>query len=148
MTRVGGQLRQLIVYPDAELLVVEHLRARIAARVDDWAQGVKVGTRTPAASGPGRYLLVRRIGGTEAMLVVDAARLDVMVWHDAGDWPRGQLAQYARGVLLALPGRTLAGVAVYRVEEFTGPVTMPDPVDDTRLVTLFSVEIRLRGAAA
>lgn len=139
-------LRQLILYPDAEQTVVKYLRAQLGVRAESYAQKVSVGTRMPTAV-PGRYVLIRRAGGTNVGVVVDAPRLDVMVWHD-DDFQRVALAQLARGILLATVGQVANGVPVYRVTEFVGPINMPDPANEDRTVTMFTVEMRLRGAAA
>ncbi len=140
-------MQPAMLFPDAERLVVVHLRATLRLRVDPHLQEVNVATRMPPATTPGRYLLVRRVGGTRASTVVDAPRIDIMAWHDTDDARMG-LAQFARGQLLALPGHLVDGTPVYRVGELTGPINMPDPLNDSRTVTMLTVEIRLRGAAA
>ncbi len=139
--------RPVVLAPDAELVAVDVLRSGLAVRPESYVAGAKVGTRMPAATAPGRYLLVRRVGGTMAGLVFDEPRLDVLVWHE-DDAGRVRLANLARAVLLAAPGSTPLGVAVYRVEEFAGPANLPDPLNETRTVTLFTVAIRLRAAPA
>jgi len=139
--------RPVIAAPDAELVVVEYLRSRLAARAEAYTQQVKVGTSMPPVAAPGRYLLVRRVGGSMASLVVDEPHVDVLAWHD-DDVNRVKLAGLARALLLAAVGQTPLGVAVYRVEEFAGPVNLPDPLNELRTVTLFTVAMRLRAAPA
>ena len=142
-------IRQTIAYPDAVLALLSYLRARLATRVEPYALGVKVGNQMPPAATPGRYVLLRRTGGTAVSLVVDAPRIDFMFWHDSPDASaRMALAQLVRGISLAAPGKLAAGIAVYRVVEFVGPIDMPDPVNSARMVTMFTHEIRLRGAVA
>ena len=51
----------------------------------------------------GRFVRVRRVGGTSASPLHDAPMLDVLVWHDS-DLERMALAQHVWAVLRAAAG--------------------------------------------
>lgn len=131
----------LVVFPDAAAVVVDHLRAQFAAR--DVA--ATVGTRIPNPR-PARHVRVRRIGGPRRNIVADGPHVSVEAWGPT-DEEAADLAQLCRGLIHAMHGTTIAGVAVYGVSELAGPAELPDPTSDQpRYVQTF--EITLRGAAA
>lgn len=134
-------MNQVVVFPDAAAVVVGHLRAALAARNDP----AKVGTRVPNPR-PGRFVRIRRIGGPRLNLVADNPQLSVESWAPTAE-QAADLAQLCRGLILAMRGTTVAGVAIYRVNEFAGPAELPDPTSDQpRYVQTF--EIAMRGTAA
>lgn len=136
---------QLVVMPDAELVVVTYLNAVVPDRPEDYATGARFGTRLPPAADPGRYGRVRGIGGAATGLVVDRPQLDVQIW-DPDDRARMQLALLAQALLHAMAGTVQSGVTIYRVSDVARPVQVPDPADDGRTVCLLTVEVGMRGA--
>jgi hypothetical protein len=146
---------ELIVMPDAELALTLYLRERLAmlSPVPAYASGVRVATENPPASNPGRFVRIRRSGGTVVNLVEDAARLDAQIWHDS-DRNRMALAQLVRAMLFLAKGTVMAAgilpvrTTIGQVVEFVGPGRFEDPLDSSREIILFTVEVRLRGAAA
>lgn len=131
--------RPVISFADAELVAVTILRDAITASTDEAATGVTVGTRKlPTDTGP--WVLVRRVGGNRTTMVGDAARLDVLVWHN-DDFNRMALAGICRSALLASPGSE----GVQRCTEFLGPARLPDPADKARQVVMFTVSLTVRA---
>ncbi|MGC4891087.1 hypothetical protein [Micromonospora sp. DT227] len=145
------------LYPDAELVAVTWLRARLAERPEPYASGVTVGTKVPPGTSPGRYVRIRRLGGTELHQVADAPRLQAQVWYSTGstgdELNRQALAQVVWALLRAMRGQavTIPGwptpVACYRVATFGGPANVPDPADTARVITQLAVEVGMRGRA-
>ena len=133
----------VVVFPDADLVVVGALRDFLGTRSEDFTQNVTVGTQIPSAQTPARFIRVRRHGGGPIAPVIDQARLDILIWHDS-PFTRMQLAQLVRGFLVALIG-VYGGVACYGGTTFMTPAQMPDPDDDTREITMLTVDVRMRG---
>lgn len=90
------------------------------------------------------FLLVRRLGGSQHDVVVDDATLAVEAWAPT-DIAAHDLIQEARAVVHSLVGTQLDGVAVYRVQEFAGPASLPDPDSDHPRYTL-TISVSLRGS--
>lgn len=145
------------LYPDAELVAVTWLRARLADRAEPYAAGVTVGTRVAPAQSPGKYVRLRRLGGTELHRVADSPRIQAQVWYLTGavtdEANRQALAQLVWALLRGIRGQdvTIPGwpvpVTCYRVATFGGPANFPDPADGTRTITQLTVEIGMRGRA-
>lgn len=131
----------VIVFPDAEQISIDYLRAELDARLNDTHVGNRIPDPRPAA-----LVQCRRLGGPRRNLVADNPQIGVECWADT-EAEAHDLAQLCRGLLLAMPGHTVDGVAVYRVDEFAGPVNLPDPLSTQPRYT-FTVQISLRGAAA
>lgn len=132
---------EVIVFPDAEALLVDYLTAELAAHGE---ADVHVAVTMPNPR-PNRCVLVPRLGGARRNLVVDAATIGAECWGTSETDAQG-LAQLVRGLLAALPGRVLDGTPVYRVEELGGPVNLPDPVSGQARYTL-TVAVHVRGRA-
>lgn len=133
----------VVIYPDVELVAVTALRTFLATRSEAYCQGVTVGTKIAPGVTPTRFLRVRRTGGRSASTVIDVARLDILIWHDAPD-SRMALGQLVRGFLLSLIG-TFAGVACYGGTDYATPQQMPDPSDDTKEIVMLTVNVSMRG---
>jgi len=146
------------LYPDAELVAVTWLRARLAERTEPYAAGVTVGTRLVPGVSPTRYVRLRRLGGVELHMVADSPRLQAQIWYDAGavtdEKNRTDLAQLVWALLHGIRGQsvTIPGwpvpVVCYRVATVAGPMPVPDPADSTRTISQLTVEIGMRGRAA
>lgn len=128
-------MEPLVIFPDATALVCDYLRPLLG--------GVKVGAAVPNPR-PARFVLVRRTGGPRGSYVHDLAQMTVECWAtkeaDAHD-----LSQVVRGHLHRLRGTRQAGVAFYRVTEFAGPASLPDPLSDSPRYTQ-TFQLALRGA--
>lgn len=132
---------QVIVFPDVEDLLVTYLSAELAARGD--TATVHVTVPNPR---PDRFVLVPRVGGPKRSLVVDEPTIGIECWAATPAQALG-LCELVRGLVHALPGRTVAGVAFYRTGEFAGPGNLPDPESNQARYVL-TVWVRVRGAAA
>lgn len=133
-----------VVFPDAELIVVEHLRDRFAGYEDlGYVDGVEVGTRKPSPMPTDHPVIqVRRVGGIRETVVSDLARIDLLVWSDT-DKKAADLAQLVRAIVLSMAGDTATEV-VYRTDEFVGPTRYADP-DSDQPRWLLTVEVATRG---
>lgn len=146
------------LYPDAELVAVTWLRARLAERSEPYAAGVTVGTKVAPAQSPGRYVRLRRLGGVELHQVADSPRLQAQVWYSTGspsdEKNRNDLAQLVWALLRGIRGQDVTipswprPVTCYRVATFAGPVPVPDPADQSRTISQLTVEIGMRGRPA
>lgn len=146
------------LYPDAELVGVTWLRARLAERSEAYAAGVTVGTKVAPAASPGKYVRLRRLGGVELHEVADSPRLQAQVWYPTGaatdEKSRNDLAQLVWALLRGIQGQSVSipgwpvPVTCYRVATFSGPTPVPDPADNTRTISQLTVEIGMRGIAA
>ena len=130
-------MRELTVYPDAELATILYLRPHLEA----YGGGVGIDVR----GGGGRFVRVRRIGGVEGSPAHDRASLDLLVWHDS-DLKRMALAQHLWAVLRAADGDRAGAAVLYYSATVMAPRQMPDPADETKAVCLLTVELLLRQA--
>lgn len=125
------------VFPDAEAAAITYLLPKLTA----YDNSVKIDVRGTGT----RFVRVRRVGGVELSPAHDLARIDLIVWHDS-DKLRMQLAQQLWAWLRAA-NNDRAGSAVVLFSSTTlGPRQMPDPVDDTKTVCMFTVELVVRSA--
>ena len=127
-------MNDLIVMPDAERMVIEHLSSVLVPPV----------SLTVPASRPALFLTVQRIGGPRLNLVADNAMLTLEAWG-GGPTAAKELLADARAQLHALRGSALDGVAVYQVTEISGPVNLPDPESNQARYTQ-AFQVALRGA--
>lgn len=127
---------ETIVFPDAASLVATHLADEL---------GVQTGTVLPDPV-PDYFVRVRRVGGTRATLVSDAALLAIEAYADFSDAAH-DLAQEARAAVHALLGTSVQGHPVYKTEEVAGPFDLPDPLSNQARYT-FTVAVHFRGAAS
>lgn len=151
-------MRPVALYPDAELVAVTWLRARLAARSEPYAAGVTVGTRVTPGSSPSRYVRLRRLGGVELHEVADSPRLQAQVWFQPGaatdEKNRTDLAQLVWALLRGMQGQDVTipswpvPVTCYRVGTFAGPTPVPDPADPSKTITQLTVEVGMRGRPA
>jgi len=129
-------MQPVTVYPDAEKATIDFL----APLLNAYDSTVAIGVR---GSG-GRFVRVRRVGGTEESPAHDRPVLDVIVWHDS-DKSRMALAGQLWGWLRAANDVVGPAVVLY-LATVLGPRQMPDPADDTKTVCLFTVELVVRSA--
>lgn len=134
-------MREVIVFPDVEDLLVTYL----ASRLPEYGRTARVSVAIPAPR-PDEFVTVPRRGGVLATKVTDAATIGVECWA-VSDAAALTLAQLCRGLIHALPGQVVNGVPFYRVQEFAGPGLLPDGLSGhARYV--FTVSVHVRGAAA
>lgn len=122
----------MVTFPDAMAVAIAYLNANMTPPVLP---------RVPSPR-PAEFLTVRRTGGPKRNLVTDQAQLTVESWAESDEDAHDNI-QRARALLNDMPGQTLSGVPVYRVEELTGPANLPDPLSDQpRYSQSFSVALR------
>jgi hypothetical protein len=93
---------------------------------------------------PASFVTLRRIGGPFDPPVIDRPTIELAAWG-ATQAQAEDLAYEARALVWSLDrGGIINGIAVYRVEEFTGPAWLPDPNHDNRprYVQTFSIRHR------
>lgn len=128
--------KPVIEFPDAVLLVINHLRSVIP--------GVEIGSRVPESrdgSFPA-FIRVRRIGGFRRTLVTDRPRIDVGCWADS-EGAAWDLMARARAYALSMGG-AFGGTTVYKVTEVSGPQWVPDAVSGQPKYA-FAFECSVRG---
>jgi hypothetical protein len=130
-------MQPVVALPDAEMVVLDYLRPRMAST--SWPTA-KLGTVVPATR---PFVQVRRVGGSSELPGVDAPRLDLVVYHDT-DHNRMALALACWTLLKAAASdRTNSGVITYTATTL-GPRQMPDPTDSTKRVVMFTVDVLTR----
>lgn len=123
---------EVITFPDTATLVITYLNANLTPPVHGRIPNPRLAT----------FVTVTRTGGPKRNLVTDGAQITVESWA-ATDVAAMALAQLTRGYLNALPGQSVSGVPVYRVDEISGPADLPDPLSDqSRCSQSFTVALR------
>lgn len=130
----------VVVPVDAEKLVVDCIHDQIIPNITDLA-GFTVGTVMGAGVTPKNFIHIRSIGGVSDGFVADTNRVDVRVWCDGTIGTESKRNRVARMVLAHLRQKLRAKV-------FASPVPLPDPADPTKTLTLFTIELFLRGRSA
>ena len=117
--------------PDAELWATGYLRGALG-------EGVYVSNRVPDPV-RSRMVVVRRVGGNGDR-IVDRPRLQIRVFADDED-ALADLLPSVRAALMSAPGNGPARAST----ESGGPLTIPNPVQEERLLTY---DLVLRGGTA
>jgi hypothetical protein len=131
----------LVVSADAEKLLTDFIQTVITG---DYLPTPPVGSAwkrgTTVAPGvtPKWFIQVRSIGGEDAGRVADRPLLDVRVWADGTAATEALRSQAARVLLARIRQRFPCNV-------FAAPVPLPDPVDPSKVHTLFTVRLLTRG---
>lgn len=126
---------ETVVHPDVVAAVIEYLDSELPGTVT-----VRKDVPNPR---PGRLVTVRRTGGPQATRVSDLPQLTIDV-RDVSDEAAHDLAMTVRALVGAMAtGANRGGVIVYRVNEFAGPVDLPDP-DDERPRYRWTVQMHTR----
>ena len=131
---------EVILFPDAEALVVSFLNGELTARGDT----ARVSTRVPTAR-PDRFVRVSLAGGTRANLAQDAPMLTIECWDKTGV-DASDLARLVRALVWSMPGRDGLTAFVFRVVEVGGLQFYPDP-NTTLPRYQFTVQLRVGVAA-
>lgn len=129
-----------VLFPDAVALTIGYLRDELEAHGWD----AEVHSKVPPVR-PDEFVLVFRTGGVTVTPVSDGAQLTVEAWAGSGAVAH-DLAQMCRALLQQMSGTVVEGVAVYGVNELSGPADLPDP-DSAQARYTFSVVASFRGAA-
>lgn len=134
---------EVLIFGDIEAALITHLQAALLTRRDS-ASVSDTGERPSSPNPrPDRLVVVNRIGGARPLLVSDSA--DVMFHCYDTTYPDAlELAQLVRGIINALPGETLTGIHIQRVEDFAAPARMPHSISHNPRYT-YTARITYRG---
>lgn len=133
---------QRILFPDALAAVIGALNAQLTAF---GFTGVPVRSKVPNPR-PARFVRVFDTGGARANLVTHAAQMTVEAWSSS-DADAKALALAAWAIVGGLEGTVTGGLTFYAVNDFSGPVYLPDPESDQSRYT-WTTSVNVRGAAA
>lgn len=128
----------VVQFPDAAAVAIGYLTEAFA----EYDIDVPVHHKVPEVR-PARFVTIVRGGGPRASLVVDRPTLMVEAWAET-DADAEDLAQQSRALLHAMRGLTHGGTAIYRIDEFSGPATLPDP-DSGQARSVFTLSLLMRG---
>ena len=134
----------VVVPADAEKLLTDFVQTVIAGGympAPPAGQSWKRGTRVSAGITPTWFVQVRLIGGTDEQTVGDRPLLDVRVWTDGTAATEATRSLAARVLLGRIRAR-------FGCRVFAMPVPLPDPVDPSKVHTLFTVQLLNRGSQA
>lgn len=127
----------VVVPADPEKVVVDFIHDDLIPTLSD-LNGWTVSTRITTGTTPKNHIGVRSVGGSDEQVVADRARVDVRVWADGTTATEAQRSRVSRLLLAHLRRQ-------FRCRLFAAPVPLPDPADTTKTLTLFTVELLLRG---
>jgi hypothetical protein len=123
-----------MIFDDAETLLIDFLLKQMDTTVP-------VGSRVPEKAKA--FIRIRRVGGSILHRVTDKARLAVECYSPS-DIDAAALAGEVRDVL-SLITRGGSGVHALRVQEESGPESLPDPHHNSHRYSL-TYAIQLRGS--
>lgn len=122
-----------VTFPDATAIVIGRLRTALPS--------LTFHHEIPNPR-PVTFVRIFRTGGPRANLVVDGAQITIESWAADIDVAMTN-AQTVRGRLLAIHEQIISP-AICRVDEFSGPAELPDPVSTSRRIT-WTVVVWVRG---
>jgi hypothetical protein len=132
----------VVVPADAERLLTDFVKSVIDAGYlpappagEAWKRGTTIAPNVT----PKWFIQVRMVGGEDAGRVAERPMLDVRVWTDGTSATESMRSLTAR-VLLARIRQA------FPCNVFALPVPLPDPVDPSKVHTLFTVQLLTRGA--
>ncbi|WP_229700764.1 hypothetical protein [Streptomyces camponoticapitis] len=136
-------MKPLVVFSDVQSAGAGVLRAALAARSEDYAEGVKVGTLVPGDRSPETphlpYVLVRLdVTLPHGSMANARCTLRCTVWHEDADRAH-DLAQLCQGLLLIHDGTVLRSV-----RPATGPLPAVDNTDSAVDLSTFTVTVNVR----
>lgn len=123
-----------VTFPDAAAVVISRLKTALPTL----AFHHDVPNERPLI-----FIRIFRTGGPRANLVVDSAQLTIESWAPDVDTAMTN-AQAVRARLNVLP-ELPASPSVCRIDEFSGPQELPDPLSASRRVT-WTAAVLVRGA--
>lgn len=130
---------EVIVFPDIEALVCDHLRSTLVSYA---GTAVHVATRAPEDAD--EFVLVRKTGGSDGRNIVQAVEAVTLECYADGEPRAARLAQLCRGLLGAMD--VVNGVQVYRIQEYAAPSNLPDPnTNQARYTATYAIRVRGRA---
>jgi len=124
-----------VLFGDVEDALIDWLNGRLTPPVSDRVP--KVTTEMLP------FVVVERLGGPKASVVTERPIVTVEAW--ASGWRAAHaLSQLARQAVHQIAGENVNGLAFYKVDEFSGPARLPDPVS-AKPRFVFTVSLTVRG---
>lgn len=129
-------MQPVAIFPDTESLLTSYLRTAFLA--DD----LTVTTTVPTTR-PEEFIRLFRTGGPRMNAVADRPQITIECWA-LNEERAYEIASQARAFLHQLPGSSYQGVAIYRLDEFSGPILDSDQElsDMPRYSWTFSLGVR------
>jgi hypothetical protein len=125
----------IFVFPDIESRAIGWLTTGL----DDFDHPCTVAGSVPK-NRPSEFVTVQRTGGPQRDIVTDSAQVTFDIYADLAS-AACELANLVRGIV-----GSWNGTNVYRVQEFAGPVLMPDPLSkQSRYRFTASLDVRGRS---
>ena len=112
----------VMLFPDSEAAAISWL----ASDLTDFDRPCTVADKVPPTR-PSEFVTVQRTGGPRRDIVTDSAQLTFDSYAEKAS-DASTLANLVRGIVVSWAGRSRSGFSVYRVQEFSGPVLLPDPI--------------------
>lgn len=127
------------LFHDAEALIASYLRGALVPYVG----AIHVATDVPNPRNDDEgFIRLIRTGGPAMNLVADSPQITLEAWAYSGERAM-EIMSYARALIFALEGSYYNDIAFYRVAEFSGPISQPDPDSDVnRYVWTFIIGVR------
>ena len=128
-----------VVPADAERLVKDYAQS-VTPSLPTPPAGSSWAVRTTIPKGitPTWTIQVRMVGGVEEQRVSERPMVDVRVWADGSTNTDGIRSAAARALLGLLREH-------FRCRTFALPVPLPDPADNSKTHTLFTVQLLTKG---
>lgn len=130
-----------VEFPDPVRAVIAHLGAELP---DHGYPSAPVRKNVPNPR-PSLFCRVFRSGGPKLGHVIDNPQITVECWGD-DDVALAHFTTVVRALILGMRGQTVGSALCVRVDEFSGPADLPDPVSDQSRLT-WSASLRFRGSA-
>ncbi len=132
-----------VLMPDVVLWATGHLRSVLTSRPEPYTSNVYVGDKMPTTADnkptrKDRMVIVRRDGGRRLDGARETSTLGIQVWAKS-DQEANDLSRLVRALLWAAPN----GAPVVRVDDSTGPITIPD--ESGQPCRYLVVEVVVRG---
>lgn len=124
-----------VLFGDVEDALIDWLNAHLTPPVSDRVP--KVTTEMLP------FVVVERLGGPKATVVSEKATVTVEAWS-TGYKAAHDLSQLARQATHQIAGQIVNGLVFYKVDEFSGPARLPDPIS-SKPRYVFTVSITVRG---
>lgn len=130
------------IFPDAESLLTSYLRTNLA-NPNLLNESISVTTDVPNNPRPEEFIQIIRTGGPRMNIVADNPQITIDCWA-LNEERAYEIASYARALIEALEGSSYQNVAFYRMNEFSGPFSNPDPDSNIPRYT-WTFTIGMRG---
>jgi len=132
----------LVVQSDAEKVVMGYLRAALAARPEEYTDGVQVHARLPKTL-PTRIVWVREVNSFRRNIAVQQVTLTFDIFaEDKGT--RRRLGYLVEGLIHAAEGLVSEGATMYAPATNVGPQDGPNPFVSTEDIIRLTMTIGIR----